>query len=504
MQRIAAIDTGSNAIRLAVAELDDQWRVYPLESIRFPIRLGHDVFTTQRLSETTIQQVVEAFLQFRKIADDFGVTKIRAVGTSALREAENRYLLIERIFQTSGIQLEVISGEEEARLIHMAVVEALGLRDRRAMVIDIGGGSVEVILSKGRNILSLVSYPMGTVRILQKLNGGTQAQSPDRFSFLVREFVEANRSRLEQQLADEKPEVCAGTGGNVEEIGRLSQILFQQETDQMTTVGNLANLIDRLSQMSVEERMRQWGLRPDRADVILPASIVLYTIARIAGVNVIQIPNVGLKNGVLLDMAEKMAQQRYLPRHEQVWESAIRLGRKYQFDFKHATYVSHLAVRLFDQAKKLHGLGREERLILEIGTLLHDIGHFINTVDHDRHGYYLLRANHIIGLSPRQQEMVACLVLYHRRNLPFEDEMEQHELSPEDRKIVTKLSAFMRLADALDASRMQRVVHLDLTGDKNSWKLHLFGNGDLSLEKWAAFKRKALFEEVFGVSLEIV
>ncbi|MCS7010301.1 MAG: Ppx/GppA family phosphatase [Anaerolineales bacterium] len=505
MQRIGAIDTGSNAIRLVVAELSESWQVTPLESIRFPIRLGHDVFTNQRLSESTIQQVVDAFLQFRRIADDFGVTKIRAVGTSAVREAENRYLLIERIFQTSGIQLEVISGEEEARLIHMAVVEALSLRDRRALVVDIGGGSVEVILSKGRNIHSLVSYPMGTVRLLQKLggNGNIQPQSPDQFSLLVREFVEANRSRLEQQMAGEKPEICAGTGGNVEEIGRLCKLLFNRQSEQAALVDDLAKLIDRLSRLSVQERMRLWDLRPDRADVILPASIVLYTIAKTAGVNVVLIPNVGLKNGILLAMAEEMAQQHYLPRRDQVWESAVRIGKKYQFDFKHAAYVSNIAANLYDQTAKLHGLGKEERLLLEIGAFLHDIGHFINTVDHDRHGYYILRANHVIGLSPRQQEIVACLVLYHRKALPFEDAIEQHELSPADRLLVTKLSAFMRLADALDASRMQRVVQVKMMGEKSAWKMHLIGNGDLSLEKWAIQKRKGLFEEVFNVSLDL-
>ncbi len=503
MQRIAAIDTGSNAIRLAVAELDDNWRVRLLESIRFPIRLGYDVFNTQRLSESTIEQVVDAFLQFRRIADDFGVTKIRAVGTSAMREAQNRYVLIERVFQTSNIQLEVISGEEEARLIHLAAVDALNLKNERALLIDIGGGSVEVILSKGRNILSLASYPIGTVRLLQKLNGGAQSESPHTFSLLVREFIEAHRSRLERQIAGDKVEIGIGTGGNVEEIGKLRQRLFQEESDQIITTNDLAKLIDLLGQMSVQERMRKWDLRPDRADVIFPAVVVLHTIAQAARVNAILVPNIGLKNGVLLDMAEQMERKGYVPRRDQVWESAIRIGQKYQFDFKHASYVSNLAGRLYERMQKCHHMGSEERIILEIGTLLHDIGHFINTVDHDRHGYYLLRANHIIGFSPRLQEMVACMVLYHRKSLPFEDEMEHHELSPEDKLIVTKLCAFMRLADALDASRMQKVLDIKLTEEKSGWKIHLIGNDDLTLEKWALLKRQTLFREVFGMSLEV-
>jgi exopolyphosphatase/guanosine-5'-triphosphate,3'-diphosphate pyrophosphatase len=503
MQKIAAIDAGSNALRLVVASLDDAWHVEPLETIRNPVRLGQDVFSNNILQESTIQQAVDAFIQFRHIIDDFGVSRIRAVATSAVREAENSEILIDRIARACGIELEVISGEDEARLVHLAIADALDMGDKRAVLVDIGGGSVEVTVTEGSQIVSTNSLNLGTVRLLQRLNGEGGEHSPQRFVLLLREYTESARRRIEQQIGREKFDVCVGTGGNVEEIGKLRQKILMRESDRSVSVGELDKIIDQLDQLSVQERIQRLNMRPDRADVILPASLVLRLVADIAGVNEILIPFVGLKNGVLLEMARSMAQEKQLPDRAQVWESAMRIGRKYQFDADHACLISKLAGRLFDQAVKIHLLNGEERLILEIGALLHDSGHFINTVDHDKHGYYILKANHIIGLSERQQEMAAALVLFHRKGSPYRDETVSSTLSQKDRLTVTKLCAFLRLADAMDASHTQRVIDATLTQVNSGWRISLEGQEDLTLEKWSVLKRRTLFQDIFGVSLEV-
>ena len=499
MQKIAAIDAGSNALRLIVANLDDNWQVEPVENIRIPVRLGEDVFTSSILQETTLQQAVEAFNQFHRIINDFGVSKLRAVATSAVREAQNREILVDRIARNSGIELEVIRGEEEARLVHIAVTNALDLGDKRAMLVDIGGGSVEITITKGGNILSTSSYNLGTVRLLQRLNEEDYSLYPRTFGLLLREYTDAARRRIEQEIGSEKVDICVGTGGNVEEIGELRQKLFMRDSDRLVTVTELYDLVDQLERMSLKERIEKLGLRPDRADVILPASIVLKMITNIAGVDEVLIPNVGLKNGLLLDMAQEMN----LPDRKQVWDSAVRIGQKYQFQKDHAACVSRLAASLFDQTLDLHCLDGEERLILEIGALLHDIGHFINTVDHDQHGYYLLKANHILGLSDRQQEMVATLVQFHRKGSPYRDGTASPNLSQKDRLTVIKLCALLRLADGLDASHTQRVNDAILVQSKTGWCLHLNGSDDLTLEKWSVLKRRALFQEIFGTVLEI-
>jgi exopolyphosphatase / guanosine-5'-triphosphate,3'-diphosphate pyrophosphatase len=501
MVNISAIDVGSNAMRMVVGEVDESWRVTTIENTRLPVRLGQDVFRKGYLDEKTIQQTEEAFLRFKHVAERFDIHHLRAVATSAAREAKNNDLLVDRVFRASGIEIEIISGEEEARLIHSAVAHVLDLENKRTLLIDIGGGSVEVTISTGQNIISTDSYNMGTVRLLEKLNGKDKTKPP--FGTLIREYAEAARYRIEQDLGNQQIQVCAGTGGNVEEIGRLRQKLFKAESDRFITLEELEKLIDKLDRMSYEERMQKLKLRADRADVILPASIVLHLIAREAGAKQIMIPNVGLKDGILLDIAEDLSKSLRPRRREQVWESALHMGRKYQFNEKHARLTSKLAVRLFNESKSLHDLEESNLLLLETGALLHDIGHFINTVDHDKHGYYLLSVNRLIGLSQREQSIVANLVRYHRKGSPSTDDENFKSLPQKDRLLVIKLSALLCLADALDITHMENVTDVTLRETESGWRINVSGKKDQLLLKWALGKRKSQFKEVFGVDLEV-
>jgi len=498
---ISAIDVGSNAMRMVIGEVDKAWQIKTIKNIRLPVRLGQDVFSKGYLEEKTIRQTEEAFLHFRHMAEGFDIQRLRAVATSAAREAGNSDLLLDRVFRTSGIELEIISGEEEARLIHLAVVHELKLKGKRTLLIDIGGGSVEVTISTGQNIISTDSYGMGTVRLLQRLDSNSKSRHP--FGKLVREYAAAARYRIERDLGDEKIQICVGTGGNVEEIGRLRQKLFKAESDRCITLEELEMLIERLDHMSYEERMRKLKLRADRADVILPASIVLHLIAREAGVKHIAIPNVGLKDGILLDIAEDLSKSLHVRRREQVWESALHLGRKYQFDEKHARLTSRLAARLFDQSKPLHNLEESNLILLEVAALLHDVGHFINSMGHDKHGYYLLSVNRLVGLSQREQNIVANLVRYHRTRSPSTADENFKSLPQKDRLIVIKLAPLLRLADSLDISHMENVTDVTLRKTASGWRMKIAGGKDQMLVSWAFDKRKSHFREVFGVQLEM-
>lgn len=487
-------------MRMVIGEVNETGQVHTIENIRLPVRLGQDVFSKGYLEEKTIQQTEEVFLRFKQMAENYNVEQLRAVATSAAREAANSDLLVDRVFQASGIEIKIISGEEEARLIHLAVSHILNLKNKRTLLIDIGGGSVEVTISSGQNIISTDSYNMGTVRLLEKLNG---SKSKHPLGNLVREYAEAARYRIEQDLGAEKVQICAGTGGNVEEIGHLRQKLFKAESDRLITLNELKTLIERLERMTVEERMHRLKLRADRADVILPACIVLHLIASEAKVKQVMIPNVGLKDGILLDIAEDLSKSLHPRRREQAWESALHMGRKYQFNEKHARLASMLAARLFEQSRSLHNLDDSNLLLLEIGALLHDIGHFINAIDHDKHGYYLLNASPLIGLSQREQNIVANLVRYHRKQSPSTEDENFKALPQKDRLIVIKLSTLLRLADSLDISHTGNVTDVTLKEAGSVWRLKLSGKKDQLLVNWAFNKRKSQFKDVFGVNLEM-
>ena len=344
MPKIAAIDVGSNAIRMMVSQLNTTGNLETLENLRLPVRLGQDAFTTGVFSEQTMQMAVDAFLRFRKVADVFEVNQTRAVATSAMRETGNSDFLIERILSESGFAIEIISGEEEARLIHLAVINTLNLLGGKAILIDIGGGSVEVTLSDGERIISTESYGMGTVRLLNKLESSDGKTMP--FNRLVREYAESARLHIDREIGAEKVSICVGTGGNIEEMGKLRKRLFKRERDDLINLDELERLVEELGEMSVAERMRKLDLRSDRADVILPAAVVLHMIAREAGVSEVLIPGVGLKDGLLLDMAP-MAMGPSLPRRDQAVASAERMGRKYAYDAEHAFFTARMAVSLF-------------------------------------------------------------------------------------------------------------------------------------------------------------
>jgi exopolyphosphatase/guanosine-5'-triphosphate,3'-diphosphate pyrophosphatase len=499
MLNIAAIDVGSNAMRMVVGEVDESWRVRAIENIRLPVRLGQDVFSKGIVEEKTIQQLEKAFLRFRQMTKKFNVRHLRAVATSAAREARNNDLLLDRVFRASGIEIEIISGEQEARLIHSAVAHELDLKDKHTLLIDIGGGSIEVTISTGRSVISTDSYNMGTVRLLERLKGNQKSKRA--FGNLVREYTKAARNRIERDLGEEKVQLCVGTGGNVEEIGRLHQKLFKAEDHRCITLEELERLIEHLDRMTYEERIHKLKLRPDRADVILPAAIVLHLIAEEAGVKQIAIPNVGLKDGLLLDIADDLSKN--LQRREQVWEAALQMGRKYQFDESHARLTCRLAARLFDQSGTLHKLDDTNKMLLEVGALLHDIGHFVNPMDHDRHGYYLLHVSPLIGLSQREQEIVANLVRYHRQPSPASTDEDFQTLLRKDRLIIIKLSALLCLADSLDINHMEDVIDVTLRETISGWRLKISGKSDPMLVHWGFNKCKSQFREVFGVNLEL-
>jgi exopolyphosphatase/guanosine-5'-triphosphate,3'-diphosphate pyrophosphatase len=499
MSKIAAIDVGSNAIRMVVSSLKPEGQLENLENLRLPVRLGQDAFTSGQFSEETMQMAIDAFLRFRKVAEVFEVTQTRAVATSAMRETTNSEDLIERIARETGFSIEIISGEDEARLIHLAVTKTVNLKGKQAVLIDIGGGSVEVTLSDGENILSTESYGMGTVRLLRKLE---TAKLP--FNRLVREYAESARRHIDQTIGNANVEVCLGTGGNLEELGKLRKRVFKQEREDLISLDELERLIEKLSEMSLEERIKKFDLRPDRADVILPAAIVLQMIVREIGIKEILIPGVGLKDGVLLEMAP-FARGPRLPRYDQALASAEQMGRKYAYEAEHAEFTAKMAASLFNQSLSLHHLTENERLLLEIAARLHDIGHFVNTFEHERHGYYLLSHHPLIGLTTAEQAVVANLVRYHRKETPTVNAENYKLLPTKDRLIVTKLCALLRLADALDTSHTRRVSEAQLEQRFSGlWQLKLSGKGDLMLEKWTLEKRKTLFQEVFGVKLEII
>jgi exopolyphosphatase / guanosine-5'-triphosphate,3'-diphosphate pyrophosphatase len=468
-----------------------------VESERVSVRLGHQVFLSGRLASAAMDAAVRAFVHFRERMEALGVEHHRAVATSAVREARNGDLLVDRVFRESGIRLEVITGSEEARLVHRAVAARVDLRGGIWVLVDLGGGSVEVSLVDDMGIIRSESHSMGAVRLLEEVASGTG--DPRRLQTLLTEYISVLKIPAAAQYWS--PAGFIATGGNAEALGRLGAAGLDAQGVSRLRLRDLESLIQVLTRLSYRERIQQFDLKEDRADVILPASMVYQKLAELSGAEEILIPQVGVKEGLLLDLAEELASGGDLERvHEaQLTRAAVSLGRRFMFDEAHGVHVARLAGLLFDRLQPLHGMDARDRMLLQGAAILHDVGTFISHKKHHRHSLYLIAKSELPGLSPEENLLVANIARYHRKSHPQPHHAEYMALAPEARVRVDQLAALLRIADALDRQHRQRVETLEV--DLRGLDLHLTlrGEGDLLLERWAVSRKQGLFEETFGV-----
>lgn len=504
MPRFAAIDVGSNAMRLRVVEATapDAWR--EVASERAAVRLGRDVFLTGRLAPGALAEAVEALKGFREVMRAAGVDDARAVATSAVREAQNGEVLVERAAREAGVTLEVIEGVEEARLVLVAVLHAVQLRGRRALLVDIGGGSVEFTVIAQGAPRSSVSLPLGTVRLQEAFLQPEAPLTADRQALLV-EYIE--RLLDEAGIAGASPDIVVATGGNAEAIAGLCPAAT--DDGQGIDVAAMRTTRDTLSALSARARREKYGLRGDRADVIVPALWVLSAVAARVGAKAIVTPGVGLKDGILaelIDRSFRVWDQR--GEEAEVEAEAIDLGRKYRFDERHARHVVGLALSLFDQLQDVHKLGPAEATLLRLAAILHDVGDFVGFEAHHKHSYYLISHSDLMGLSPADREIVANVARYHRRSLPDLSHPGYRKLDRRGRTVVRKLAALLRVADAFDREHLGKVadVAVRLTPGKIALRAVPSPEGlnaDLALERWTALRKADLMEEEFACEVRV-
>jgi len=499
--RVGCVDTGSNAIRFMAVEFFSPTRFEILASERVPVRLGHQVFLNGRLADSIMDAATEAFVRFGSEFDELGVTRVRAVATSAVREANNGPQLVERIAREAGLQLEVITGSEEARLVHRAVSSRIDLTGGQWILVDLGGGSVEVSLADDAGMLWSQSHTMGSVRLLEEL--ASSAEDPGRFQRLLREYVSVLRIPAPTQYWT--PSGFIATGGNIEELATLAAATPDEDGVSVLPVEDLRKLIAHLANLSFRERMEQLELREDRADVILPAAMVYLRVAELVDAERILVPHLGVKEGILLDLMEDLTSHRTHEERQtaQLAQAGISLGRRYMFDEAQGLHVADLAGQLFDALQELHGLGEADRRYIVAAALLHDIGMFVAAKKHHKHSMYLISRSDLPGFSAHEMLIVANIARYHRRGAPSPQHHEFHRLPQRDRDKVTPLAAILRLADALDRQHLQRVQSIEARAAGLELTLKISGEGDLLLERWALKKKSSLFEDTFGLKVRV-
>ncbi|HUP19665.1 MAG TPA: Ppx/GppA phosphatase family protein [Gemmatimonadota bacterium] len=499
--RVGVADVGSNAIRLIAAEFIAPTTYTELVSERLPVRLGHGVYRTGRLDPDAVEGAVRALSRFRDVLDELGIERYRAVATSAVRESEDGRALIRRVRDECGIKLEVVSGVEEIRLVYWAARDRLGIEDEPWILADLGGGSLEVALANGEGLIDAESHSIGSVRLYEELENASGKMK--RFRRLLDEYLEALRI-----LAFDRPvevEGFAATGGNMEDLAALAGAVTDERGVAIVPLDDLDDLIAQLSKMSVEERIEELGLRPDRADVVLPAGLVYARLARMAGVDEIHVPRVGVKEGVMFDLVQRLSSRAgYGERHARDTRAgAVALGRRFGFEEEHGIHVARLSERLFDALEPIHELEAEDRELLVAAAVLHDVGQRISYNRHHKHSEYLISNSELPGFSPHEVGLVAQIARYHRKADPSPRHEPFAALDEEDQDRVTRLAAILRLADALDREHHQRVERVEVRIEDDEVGLGLVGDGDLALERWALERKAGLFEETFDLAVTV-
>ena len=498
--RIAAIDIGTNSIHMIVVRVRPDLSFEVIDREKDMVRLGAGGLDGRSLTETAMTAALQTLAKFRRLADSHKVDETVAAATSAIREADNGGDFIAEVAKRTGIKINVISGTEEARLIHMAAVYGVHMGGSPAVVIDIGGGSIEVSLGTASHLTLARSFKLGVIRLTERFVRTDPISSGDERR-LVKHISKEIGAHLDS-IAARRFDRVIGTSGTILSIGALA--LSEEgllDTDALrnrrVSAKAVHRLRKRLTSMDLDARLHIGGLDPRRADIIVAGTVLLDSALKRLGAEDITLCDLALREGLVLDYIHRnTATIRKIERYPDVRRrSVVELGERCGYSPAHARHVAHLAMTIFDQTRAFHKLGDREREWLEYGALLHDAGVHISYERHHRHSYYLIKNGELRGFDPEEIEIIALLARYHRQATPKKDHEGYGLLKGRTRRTVKMLAAMLRLAEGLDRSHAQVVTALDVVPRGNEYLIRLRTSGDAELELWAAHRHAAPLQD---------
>jgi exopolyphosphatase/guanosine-5'-triphosphate,3'-diphosphate pyrophosphatase len=498
--RIAAIDIGTNSVHMIVVRVRPDLSFEIIDREKTMVRLGAGGLDGRALTLEAMNAAVQALSTFKRLAESHRVDKIIAAATSATREARNGGEFLARIRRETGIRPMVITGTDEARLIHQAAVYGVDVGGGRAVVIDIGGGSVEITLGTATSIQLARSFKLGAIRLTERFVKSDPLSDGD-------------KRRLEKHIRNEIDRYCdqitaigfdrvVGTSGTILSLGVVAATAARgtapsELRNLRISAKQLRRVRKEVCECGIESRLKMPGLDPRRADLVVAGAILLDTVLRRLSADELTLCDLALREGLVLDYVRRhkrqIAQVDRIPDVRR--RSTIELAERCNYFAVHAQHVARLALAIFDQTRPTHGLSDREREWLEYAALLHDLGAHISYARHHRHSYYLIKNGDLRGFEPAEIEVIALVARYHRRGTPKRAHEEYANLSPPRRRTVRTLASILRVAESLDRSHAQVISHLELQDRGDNVLLQLRTAGDAELEVWAASRHMGPFEK---------
>jgi exopolyphosphatase/guanosine-5'-triphosphate,3'-diphosphate pyrophosphatase len=486
---LAAVDVGTSAVRLEMARPLPDGALELVHSERDPVRPGEGVFKTGAIPRDVADRLLSTLRRYGALCRRHHAV-VRAVATSAIREAANREEIIRRARTEAGLVLEVVSGKEEARLICLGVLRGKP-KGARSLCIDIGGGSTEIASAIGDDPQELHSIALGAVRLTEVFRADSEVTS--RKLKLMRGYAE---EAVGEALGGRRyPRTALGSSGTIKAVVSFAAA----EGTAHATGRQITKALERLAEMSGSERREHFD--PRRADIVVAGAVILEAVVKRLGIEAITAVERGLRDGVLVDLMRRVRGKIGDP---SLADAALDMGRRFYFDEPHADQVKKLALVLFDDLAQLHRLPASARPYLEVAALLHDVGNAVSYAKHHRHAYYLIQNADLPGLADRERELVALVARFHRRRPPDPSHEMMHGLSPSETRVVRKLSMLLRVADALDRSHHQPVRRLRAHIKSGAVELEVRASVPVDLELWDLEQEIPLFRRVFAKKLVTV
>lgn len=505
MPRYAAIDIGSNSVRMQAAEVLPKSAARILAADREVTRLGSSVFRTGLVSADAMTFVCQVLTRMAESYRRFDVHGVRAVATAAIRDASNQSEFIQRASDAAGTRVEVISGSEEARLIHLGVQNRWPHPEKRILVIDVGGGSAEIILGENGTMREGVSRPLGAVRLSEVF---LKSDPPAPIELLrMEEFIEEKLQPALKRIAvfgfDRTIATSASAAAVVCAINRIPRARREEADHLRATVNQVRKFYSEISRATLAQRKKFVGVGPRRAELIVAGAAVFLKVLENFRAPSLYYSTAGVRDGIIADLAARgVGLERSRLSREQL-RSVETMSRKFGVTPKHGRKVAEIAHAVFECLQPLHKLAPNDGKLLEAAAYLHDTGHYVSDTGHHKHSEYLVVNSDLPGFTDQERLVVAQLCRYHRKSVPNTKHLTFQALTQESKRTVTSLMPMLRLADALDTSREQRVeeVHCHLTPAGLVVAVRAGAKADLEL--WAAERTGELFRQVFAVNLNL-
>jgi len=504
MPTFAAVDIGSNSVRLKIARLQ-RGRLHPLHEDREVTRLGESVFRSGFLTPESMAETVKVLRRFHRATQQIVTDSVRVVATSALRDARNSQAFIEWVRSATGWRVEIISGVEEARLIHLGLVSSPRVDRATTLMVDLGGGSCELTVSQGGHIRDAVSLPLGAVRLTDEF----LRHEPTRKGELkrLRGFVAREVNRIHARIAAAKVKNVIATSGTAAALAAVATRLRKGDGRQRPIVSRaeMTRIAKRLSHLPVAERRKIEGIGPRRAEIIVAGALVYHELLDRLHLSAFRYSPLGLRDGILAQMAADYDRSTRSGRQieSERWESILKAVGHYGIDRKHALDVRDSATLLFSALRSVHRLPPEYREWISAAAMLYEVGDYVNRNGHHRHTHYIISNSEILGYTPQQRRLIAAIARYLGKSRPTVEDGPMKVIDIADRANVQKAILVLRLARALNLGRSRAVQKVRVALRSAEVKLTLVPRRRMGvdLEQWAVEKERDYFREVFGREL---